>query len=586
MKITSGNIEFGYELISVIPYACYLASIGELEETESAIDTKCLYFFSPKHKENTHSRAFYNIPKVTYPNIRIHKPYLDKKQFKAPDYKTHFANKRFKFNKETIVICNRYNIEWGHGPINYFDLPTLGKMFNLLQDKYQVVYINIKGKDKYYDSDQKVLDLGDYEFLKNFPKVINIHDLHEKNKDLTFNEIQLMIFANCSKFVTMNGGHSILTAYFGGENIIYSKFGNPMAQELRIENNSFYRWYHEFGEQRVVHVADYGELLHRIEIQWIKKEPIVNILVRTSGRPNYFKECINSILSQTYENINIYTSIDDKANDYTVKYPVYPVFVDKKTDIEYIDGNEDFGKIFPYNDYLNDLQARVKSGLILILDDDDLYTDKRAVEKIVNQYKQGKELIFWRVKISEGVIIPEVSKLGKEPELYKISMIGFAYDSKYKEKFLPYKRADFRVAKKLFERIRNIGTINEVLAATQDGSHFGQKVDKNTINKKNEEMKRNKVQVRIINDRNKHGVFDVKIGSIIELTDNVAETWVKTGVAEYLDKPKKIIPKVEPKPVIEKKEIAPERKEQVKEFAEKVLKETKPLKKSNKRKRK
>jgi glycosyltransferase involved in cell wall biosynthesis len=378
----------------------------------------------------------------------------------------------------------------------------------------------------------------------------------------------------------MNGGHSLLSAYFGGENILYSKFGSPMAQELRAENNSFYRWYHEFGNQRVVHVADYAELFNRIDIQWIKREPIVNILVRTSGRPNYFKECMNSILNQTYVNINIYVSIDDKSNDYTVKYPIYPVFVEKKEDIECIDGNEDYGKVFPYNSYLNDLQAKVKEGLILILDDDDVYLDNRAVEKIVNQYKKGSELIFWRVNISEGVVIPEKSKLGSEPELYKMSMIGFAYDSKYKEKFLPYKRADYRVAKKLFERIRNIGTINEVLTATQDGAHFGQRVDKR-VNIKKEEMKRNKVQIRVINDRNQHGKFDVKIGSIIEITDNVAATWVKTGIAEYLDKPKKETPKINIEGV---KKVVKEVTEQKKEFAEKELKKTKSLpKKKNKK---
>lgn len=536
MIVDSKNIEFGYELISVIPFANYLNSIGELEKTISAIDTECLYFFSPEHEINPNQRAFGNTPQCTCPNIRIHKDYLDKRQFLAPDYKTYFANETFKFSKETIVICNRYNIEWGVGPINYFDIPTLRKIFELLQDKYQVIYINIQGKKEYYDSDQEVLKLDDYKLLKEYPKVINIHELHTFHPELSFNTLQLMIFANCQKFITMNGGHSILAAYFGGENIIYSRFGNPMAQELRAENNSFYRWYHEFSGQRVVHVADYDELLHRINIQWVKKEPVVNVLVRTSARPNFFAKCIDSILNQTYENINIYVSIDDKKNDYTVKYPVYPVFVDRKKDFPQVDYGEQYGKVFPYNDYLNDLQAKVKEGLILILDDDDEYIDKRAIEKIINEYKKGYELIFWIVKI-DSLVIPDSDKLGKEPELYKMSMIGFAYDVKHRIKFLPYKRADYRVAHKLWKAIdkSKIIGINEILSAAQDGAHYGQRVDKVETNKNEEDMVP-KVEVEIIKDRNQHGKFDVVIGSIMEIPEHVAKGWVKTGIAKYVKK--------------------------------------------------
>jgi hypothetical protein len=564
MIVNSQNNEFGYELISTIPYANYLNSIGKLEGTVSAIDTECLYFFSPKHTINPEQRKFTNTAKVNYPNVVIHKPYLDKSQFLAPNYKKQYANDKFKFDKETIIICNRYNIEWAVKPINFFDLPTLRKIFELLQDRYQLVYINIKGLTAYYDEDQPVEELGDYELLKEYPKVINIHELHKVCNYLSFNTLQLMLFANCEKYITMNGGHSILSAYFGGENIIYSKFGSPMTQELRAENNSFYRWYNEFGGQRVVHVSDYNELLNRIKVQWIDKEPIVNILVRTSNRPNFFKKCIDSILNQTYVNINIYVSIDND-NDYTIKYPVYPVFVDKNKKIEPVNSREDFGKVFPYNDYLNDLQEKIKTGLILIMDDDDCYCDNKAIEKIVNEYKKGNDLIFWRVQISKGMIIPEPEKLGLEPELYKMSMIGFAYDSKYKPKFLPYKRADYRVARKLWNEIDKIGTINQVLACTQDGAHYGQATDLIT-NLKEDDMEA-LVKIKIINDHNKYGRFDVKIGNIMEIQEHIAEGWVKTGIAEYVSK--NITPPLE-------------KKEKVETFVKEIKKDVKPLPKVKK----
>ena len=121
MIVNSHNIEFGYELISVIPYANYLQSKGLLTETISGNDTECLYYFSPKHTINTEPRSWYNTPKCATPNIKIHTNKLDKRQFLAPDYKNRFANDRFKFDKEIVIICNRVNIEWSTKPINYFD---------------------------------------------------------------------------------------------------------------------------------------------------------------------------------------------------------------------------------------------------------------------------------------------------------------------------------------------------------------------------------------------------------------------------------------------------------------------------------
>jgi hypothetical protein len=149
--------------------------------------------------------------------------------FLAPPLKQQYKNNRFKFEKETVIICNRHNIEWGKKPINYFSLDMLRKLFDLLQDKYQIIYINIEGLPELYDNAPPI-SMGDYDLISEYPKVINIHELHNDNKDITFNTLQLMLFANCQKYITMNGGHAVLTSYFGGENIIYSRFGKAQTK--------------------------------------------------------------------------------------------------------------------------------------------------------------------------------------------------------------------------------------------------------------------------------------------------------------------------------------------------------------------
>ena len=482
MVVNSYNVEFGYELISALPYAYYLHSIGQLEKTISGNDTECLYYFSPKHEINKEVRSWYNTPKaVKIPNIDIHKPYLNKEQFLAPPLKKHYANKRFKFKKETIVICNRHNIEWGKKPINYFNLTVLREMFKLLQGNYQIVYINIDGLPELYDNAPPI-KLGDYELLKKYPGVINIHDLHRKNKDLSFNELQLMIFANCSKFITMNGGHSILASYFGGDNIIMSKHGTPETREINPAINSFYRWYNEFGGSRIRHVVNENKLIEAIRTQWIEKEPVINILVRTSGRVNYFKRCIESIRRQTYTNVNVFCCIDfcdvKSKYDYTVKYPVYTIAVKKYTHVDDAPKKEMYGKKFPYNLYFNTLHEKVKEGVIMYLDDDDILHSPDTLKMIAREFKRGGDLVFWKVKSGERVI-PSKKNFGKAPVCCDISGIGFAFNSKYKKyaEWEPYKRGDYRIATKLYNKIKKIKFIDAILTSTQNGQHSGSNSD-------------------------------------------------------------------------------------------------------------
>jgi len=527
MVINSHNIEFGYELISVIPYANYLASKGLLTETISGNDTDSLYYFSPNHSINKEQRSWYNTPKCSnYPNIQIHKPFLDKNEFLAPDYKSEFANDRFKFEKETVIICNRHNIEWSTKPINFFDIPTLRKMFELLKG-YQVIYINIDGVSELYDNAPPI-PLNEYPILKEYKNVINIHDLHTQNKDLSFNTLQLMLFANCSKFITMNGGHSILSAFFGGENIIMSKLGGIQAKEVLPQINSFYTFYHEIAGQRCMHAKNENEIFETINNIWLNENPVVNILVRTAGRPNFFKECFNSIINQTYKNINIFVSIDDKDTTYTTKYPIYPIHVDKKT-LPPVEISQDYGKPMTYNLYFNEMYKYVKEGLIMYLDDDDQFDDNKAVESIVNEYKKGNELIFWKVKIGR-LIIPRPEFWKKEPVLFNMSGIGFAFDSKYKDSALweGYKRGDYRVAKKLYGIIKKIGWIDLILCKTQEGSHFGALVDKIVKIKKEDMIYKAKVLIKKAVKGSKY-----ENGKIYDLSVSICNQLVKLGIADY-----------------------------------------------------
>jgi len=248
--------EFGYELISVIPYAYWLFMNNKLNKTESVSDTHCLYYFSPRHKEVRIDRK--DIGLQHFPINNIHISNLDTSQWIPPPYRKIYQNNKFVWNKPSLVISNKHSIEWKGQPTNYISLEVLHQILSLLNDKYQIVYNRPTNKQIVNDN-QDILEYDDYVIInKYFPEVTTMLKLHEKNKDLTFNALQLMTYANCNNFISVQGGGSVLASYFGGTNIIYAKKGS----ELGV--NAYQNWYNKFSSCRVIHVDNYEDLISKI----------------------------------------------------------------------------------------------------------------------------------------------------------------------------------------------------------------------------------------------------------------------------------------------------------------------------------
>ena len=459
--------EFGYELLSVLPYSYKLFKLGLLQETISGFDTKCLYFFSPKHTENDIKRSWDNVVKLkknNFPNIDIHKGDLDWSNFESPPFKEFYKDKSIKFEKETLVIFNRYNKEWGKQPINYLDPETLDKLFGMLNKNYQIVYLNLNHDQRYFDHFEPMV-LNEEKILEKYPNVLSFEKLKKRFPTYSINEIQLRIFASCEKYISSNGGQLILSAYFGGENIIFSK----ECHELKPDINSFYRWYHKLGGGIFHHVNNYGSLLELVYQKWVENKPLVNILIRTSERPIFFKEAINSVYSQTYKNVNIIVGVDTSNSK---KY----VFGEKCRLVEYNypktqqhtkpSNSEEYGNLFIPNLYMNDLQKEVKSGYIMYLDDDDLFVDKNSLRTIVDNIKTPNDILFWKVSFPHRKV-PDEQSFGKPPILYQIDTAGFMFPSKYKVDWEPFTKGDYRISKKLFTIVPNKRYINNVLTKSE-----------------------------------------------------------------------------------------------------------------------
>ena len=251
------NGEFGYELTLVIPYAYYLYLNHKLKKTKSSKLTKCFYYFSDNHEEKYTKRwATKNTGLcLESPNKNITCKDLNYEQWIPPPYKSFYKNDILKFDKEVLIIHNKFNKEWGSDPINYIDKITLQTLFEKFKDKYQIIYINPLLINIIADT-AEALSLGDDLLLEQYPEVLNFNSLYEQYKqNYNFNELQLLTHANCDKFISVQGGASVLASYFGGINIIFSIKGTEFNKD------SYNGYFKKFSNSNIVHVTNYDNLI-------------------------------------------------------------------------------------------------------------------------------------------------------------------------------------------------------------------------------------------------------------------------------------------------------------------------------------
>ncbi len=100
------------------------------------------------------------------------------------------------------------------------------------------------------------------------------------------------------------------------------------------------------------------------------EQPLINILIRTSHRPDLFKRAIRSVQTQTYRNVNVIIGCDTEESwDYTRGYIAYRM-------------HRDLTANHYWNLYCNQLKSLVKEGWFFYLDDDDYLVNSNALTNI------------------------------------------------------------------------------------------------------------------------------------------------------------------------------------------------------------
>ena len=222
------------------------------------------------------------------------------------------------------------------------------------------------------------------------------------------------------------------------------------------------------------------------------QQPLVNVLTRTSNRPTGIERNINSIKSQTYNNINHIIGTDDLNSIDNVKRLTGkdPIFFDREEIIQSdpnkpgADGKAphphlNTGRYSPQNLYLNILNSKVESGYILYLDDDDYIAPSTAIEEIVNHILTvGDEdvICYFQMERIGRDILPRVPP--SPPKMAHIGGSCLMFHSKYKHlaEWDSWKCSDFRVITRIHDNIKRFLWIQRpYIKVPKEG--LGQRID-------------------------------------------------------------------------------------------------------------
>jgi hypothetical protein len=262
-KETDYQGEFDQELRYVLPFAYWHHLNGTLKKTVSCKHTKAFYFFSENHEERYAERIweagydYYSVPNMTHSNS-----FSYKKWARVP-LKNFYKNNQFVYAKPILIIANKYNVEWGNPPLNYLDIELLDKIVSKYKSRYQVIY-NRPLSTQIVSDNSEVLDLNEHAWLRQtHPEVLLMNDLFTTYQSTvnSFNHLQLMVYANCDRFISMHGGTAALASYFGGKNIILSNPSGGMEHHF----NEYKTIFPALSGATILHAKNREEVLKYLE---------------------------------------------------------------------------------------------------------------------------------------------------------------------------------------------------------------------------------------------------------------------------------------------------------------------------------
>lgn len=203
-------------------------------------------------------------------------------------------------------------------------------------------------------------------------------------------------------------------------------------------------------------IKNQNELL--LKTTFKNPENKLNILIRTSMRPMFFKICIDSILEQDYSNYHIYICYD---NNESLAYLYEYQMTYKNVSIFFIEN--DSTEKYKFNLYNNVLMNKVKDGFMIFLDDDDMFTHNLCFKIINENIKDEDSILIWKFMRPDKLVYP---KNIDDIKIGEIDTTSICFNCKYKNKakWCDKQCGDFYFYTELFEKLkkRNKFSINKI----------------------------------------------------------------------------------------------------------------------------
>lgn len=255
MKIIQEFNEFTWDMVRALPKAYYFYKNGIPYRVECKPNLKNLYYFSNNVSE---INRFDEInPKETYNHNR---PSFTLREWMPPPLKERYN--KLTFSKPTVIIQNKYTLEWGAGVFNYFPIDVLDSVIKQFKNQYQIIYIrpmaNVKG---YYQDENLIKPFNDYEFIEsNYPDVITIFDIMKKY-NMDYNEAQFNAHSTSNIHITTSGGSACISSYFDGIIHIYDSPNGAGAGRGIWKSDS---WLKDINGSEIVGYNNYESIINNL----------------------------------------------------------------------------------------------------------------------------------------------------------------------------------------------------------------------------------------------------------------------------------------------------------------------------------
>ena len=264
------NGEYGYELFAALPLINWYHEAGHDVIVKSAKGAGLLYPnirvdeiyksrepFLRVHIDNQQYYRQHNHVAGCFSRPIVGDKLMWEDKWSPPNLKEHYKGMfQMFFDKPIVVVSNKYQMEWNSNPVNYLDISTLSRIFEILSDKFYIVY-NRPGLTDIVNDHSTQLTFGDRDLVFQ-SGITTMQDLAEEY-NLDYNTTQMLVMSRANHHISTQGGNSALAAYFGGENIIYGIKG------YEVKWNAYETFFPKLSGQTIHHVTSYDELINKVK---------------------------------------------------------------------------------------------------------------------------------------------------------------------------------------------------------------------------------------------------------------------------------------------------------------------------------